>query len=97
MWGKQWPSIYFAFSVALHREIAMFFFFEGDFIVSVSKSLTWSVLKDKTLIAMSNWHVAKEWFKEGRIRFFFNFGFRFKVNFNVLKVFTDLIPSVYII
>lgn len=23
MWGKQWPSIYFAFSVALHREIAM--------------------------------------------------------------------------
>lgn len=47
--------------------------------------------------AMSNWHVAKEWFKEGRIRFFFNFGFRFQVNFNVLKVFTDLIPSVYVI
>lgn len=55
------------------------------------------MLKDKTLTAMSNWHVAKEWFKEGRIRFFFNFGFRFQVNFNVLKVFTDLIPSVYVI
>lgn len=55
------------------------------------------MLKDKTLIAMSNWHVAKECFKEGRISFLFNFGFRFQVNFNVLKVFTDLIPSVYVI
>lgn len=27
--------------------------------------------------------------------FFFNFGFRFQVNFNVLKIFTDLIPSIY--
>lgn len=55
------------------------------------------MLEDKTLIAKSNQHVAKERFKEGRTRFFFNFGFRFKVNFNVLKVFTDLIPSIYII
>lgn len=38
MWGKQWPTIYFAFSVALHREIAVFFFLFGkeDF-VSLSK------------------------------------------------------------
>lgn len=68
VWGKQWPSIYFAFSVALHREIAMldFFFWEGD----LCQSLIWSALKDKTLIAMSNWHVAKEWFKKGRIKIF---------------------------
>lgn len=38
MWGKQWPTIYFAFSVALNREIAVFFFLFGkeDF-VSLSK------------------------------------------------------------
>lgn len=39
MWGKQWPSIYFAFSVALHREIAMLdFFFEKG--ISLCQSLT---------------------------------------------------------
>lgn len=37
MWGKQWPTIYFAFSVALHREIAVFFLFGKEDFVSLSK------------------------------------------------------------
>lgn len=44
IWGKQWPSIYFAFSVALHREIAMlglvvfgFFFFEQGILLHQSE------------------------------------------------------------
>lgn len=43
MWGRQWPSIYFAFSVALHREIAMlglvvvFFVFEQGILLHQSE------------------------------------------------------------